>query len=380
MKTRRKIFSGPTLIGIALLLAGGSLSGASLWTAWCLFEARSWQSTDGVVESVTRNAKNESVVTYRFEAGESTYRSTNIDLGLIGVDQQQRREGETVTVYFDPERPEHCALNNTGDRGAIIASGILGLVIFIIPGLAILHFSKPLSPPSEASLAPMPGSATYEQREAIAVAPGRIGRTRIYVEAWEPGRLIRIKQKRVMKWSILTLVFLVMGIAPPFFSMQYDIHDIMAMNWEQIRTSFLPGIAFFWTIALVVTWPSRPVSIAIDWSKNAIHITSGRRRRILGLQRVRAIEFRHKSVGGRNRYSSSSNNSPSSPVYWQELIVWVEPDDDETAPFLLVSTRARTSMWTRDSDVEAFEHLANALAAHLNVPLGAQRESVMPWK
>jgi len=141
-------------------------------------------------------------------------------------------------------------------------------------------------------------------------------------------------------------------------------NEAREMSWEEVGYPLLiwglgtmvPGVLF--------SWPSRPGSVTLDWSKDAVEVRSGRWKRELGLRRVRAVELRNRRAGIKP-YASSQMTTRAS--YWHELIVWVEPEGGQIVPFLMATTQPRRE-W-RKSDEEALECLAQALAAHLGVPL-----------
>ncbi len=356
----KKRESGCTMVfAITLMLAGGALCAASAWTALQVVVARSWTSAEGTVEFVAPDT-----LTYRFSVGNTVYRGNRNGIGLIGEDPPWPKKGDIVTVWFDPERPEKCALTNSADPGGMIGACVGGILVLFLPGLFFYLLIKKSSkkPPPKAALLPSPGSAVYKPANAE-VAPGRVGRTRLRVATWKPGETILIKQRRTWKFYPIGIV---LALAVCVFVAMY-INNPGNLSWEKFWPDALRWCFVIFPFMLL-SWPDPPGSVTFDWPEDAIRIKSGLRRRILGLHRIRAVQLSEKTTGGGIQPGSKT-------YYYYELIAWIKPDTGETAPFLLASTRKRGLGGLRDSDVEALKQLARAIASQLDVGVGGSNQT-----
>ncbi|MBU0484306.1 MAG: DUF3592 domain-containing protein [Proteobacteria bacterium] len=354
---------------LALLLAGGALIAASLWTGWLRLESRSWAKTEGVVESVTLDAWDTPQVIYRFNAGGIDYHGSNIKLGLIGPGPEPPAEGEKVIVYFDSEHPENCTLYNSLVWSDLFIPCGIAIVLFILPGIGIYYLRRNvLQPPPDAALSPTPGRVPYQSKAAIEISLGRIGATRLNIEEWQPGNHIRIIQKRT--WNLYPIIMAILFISGVFLWLSNLGSDL---NLENKQMPFLMWNIFIFLPGLALSWPSRPGSVTFDWANDSIIIRSGRSLRVVGLRRVRAIELRYKSTRSTTATGSARTNRSSS---WYQFIVWIESDTGETVPFLFASTRARSFINLSHKDVEGLQQLANSLAVVLEVPCGPLNKSI----
>ena len=222
-------------------------------------------------------------------------------------------------------------------------------------------------PPPDAAVAPRPGCATWEPGAATNVEPGRVGRSRLRVEAWQPGRTIRIVQK--WSWKPWWLVIGLALVAAVFL--------FVRSTASETSRGEAGGPVLVWGLvilapAVLLSRPSRTRVLTLDWPEDAIRVRRGRRERLLGLRRARAVELRPGSAGGDTTHLGHMGTTTS---HWHELIVWIEPDGGEPVPYLLLSTEERgAGRWPR-SEVEALEHLAEAMASELAVPVRESRDA-----
>lgn len=352
----------------AILMVGAALLSACILTGWRRLEAQSWQNTNGVVESVTLDIWEEPQANYRFNVGGIDYLGSKLILGPLGAAPEPPVEGTKVLIYFDPNNPERCSLSISLDRGALLITSGLALVILMIPGLALFFLRKHVPiPPPEAALAPSSGRVPYQPKTAPGIPLGGVGNTRLTIEEWQPGKHIRIIQKRT--WNLFPLSVAIIFVTGVFLWMTNQ----GGMTWEKMQLPLLMWSLLVLLPGLALSWPSQPGRATFDWAHDSIRIKSGRSLRVVGLRRLRAIELRYTS----NRSITKAGSYSSRTSSWYQFVVWIEADTGETVPFLFASTRPRSFISLSDPDIESLKQLAKALAAHLDVPSGPLNKSTL---
>lgn len=149
------------------------------------------------------------------------------------------------------------------------------------------------------------------------------------------------------------------------------------MSWEAVGGPVVAWAIPILLLATLLAQPSRRRVLTLDWPGDAIRVRSGRRERVLGLGRARAMELRHKSTGGG---VTLSDHIGTRSLYWLDLVVWIEPDGGEAVPYALLSTERRGDGRWSNEEVEAPDRLAEALASGLGVPLAGLRELPEPFR
>lgn len=234
---------------------------------------------------------------------------------------------------------------------------IVGILVALVP-LAVARQKAggpAVGPPAEA-LGPRPGAATSPPGgESPWLEPGRVGRTPIHVELWDPGRSIRLRQRRGWAGRRGTLLWAVSVLTAS-----------LAIGATEPAALIFGG----WVVAglLWASLPSRRREVEIDWPRDAVRIRSASSRRELGLSRVRGIE----AVEG-SEVTRSKIGAVTSVTLWHQLVAWVEPDGLPPIPYLLVHAEATK----RDHAAEprqAVERLAESVAGALGVPPGRPRD------
>ncbi len=364
---------------VLLCLAGGLL--LEWKVVGSLIEIRQsqhWSTTTGVVESLAKDDAGVWGVTYRFWVSGRRYEGRRIVIAFqdsaYGPIDHLFPAGKEVTVYYDPERPERCALDLRADTAGAVAMGLGGLLSLGI-GLGtwsrwLRYRRKRPAEPTPESVAPL---GTSPAIPATVPPPSEsAGRGPLQVLAWEVGRRLVLHQPprtHMLLWFVPVLGFL--GGFAYVFSHPAILRAIgYAGETENWPEALLAWAAILLPLAAFFGWPEAPYRAELDWQDNSVLLRRWWKGRVLGLSRVRAVEVRRRAMHSGSYYSTGYRQS-----YEWQLVFQVKADSREGVVPYLIAAKHSYSLSQFNAEAEAVEELGQALAAALDVPVALVKDS-----
>lgn len=138
------------VVAVSLLAFGLLLLGMTARSLWRGLQARSWQTTDGVVLGVQpkslgnpmrrpnslRGPREAPIVAYQYRVGGETYSGSRHNLATdwvpdLSVAEAQGRyvAGSAVTVHFDPANPRDAVLSRAASSSPLLGFGLGALCV-----------------------------------------------------------------------------------------------------------------------------------------------------------------------------------------------------------------------------------------------------------
>jgi hypothetical protein len=197
---------------------------------------------------------------------------------------------------------------------------------------------------------------------AGSVNVGPVAASPMHVTVWNPGRSIQLHQPPVWDRPLLiaaALVAVALFIAAPSYERGALSVGIPESTWRWLGAWALLG-------SLWVALPTRPRTATLDWAGDRLEVAYGRRRRTLGLSRVRGVELR---IDQRNK---KTGTQATGMITTHTIVAWVQPDGAHAVPFVLTESNATD---VEEASEAAHQQLVRALAAALNVPAGRPQDA-----